>query len=475
MPAAPTGLVGSSEAYLDADGAARGLLRLQWHAVDHAAPGEMVREAWVRDGAERVLADTDKYLTFPGVTRLASGRLVAMWSAQDDHYTMDVAHVVHSDDEGKTWSEPVVPVDHATYARGAVAVASLGNRAALLLLHNDPPGRRGWVYVSSDPGSWSGVTARQVDYGQGAGQWVFPAGLTWIADGSSNGLMIATAYGSQGCALVRSTDAGVSWSAPSIVAPPFEDGYSEPWVTHLGGDEMLLFVRYEKAGAVPGIFSARSTDKGLTWSPLRRVLSRVASLPSATMLPNGVLVMPVRDMTEDDSPQSFSLAESRDRGQSWTMRPFSDDWMMYGQVVPLADGERALLIGAHQDRTSSTNADVFVQDLRWPVKMTPGTGGIEIDHYEVALRENVMGAQWASPLLAASTSIEHAPVPVGSYVQAKVRAIGKYTVTPGLWSKPIVVRIEEDVTPPPRPSNLVGSSALGVATWTLDGLTYLGT
>lgn len=322
---------------------------------------------WETVGARRTLADTHQYLSFPCLIRLDSGRLLASWSASADHYGAGVGRLAWSDNGGTTWTSPIIPVNHGVYARAIVSLASLGNRVAMLQLHDDPPRRRGVVYVTTNPSSW-GSPAATLDWE--SPQWIFPSHLTWIDNGTTDGLMLATCYGEEGVIVSASTDAGATWTRRAVAAGSFTAGWSEATITHMGGPNLLMMLRRDSNDH---IYRLTSEDYGQSWSVPTSVLTQTSGLPIPTLLPSGVLVMPARDQTADGTPQSWALAESRDGGATWFKRHLSDDWMMYGQIASTG-ADTALLIGAHQDRALHTNADVWLQDLRWPLVESGGEG-----------------------------------------------------------------------------------------------------
>ncbi|WP_131104021.1 hypothetical protein [Ornithinimicrobium sufpigmenti] len=104
-----------------------------------------------------------------------------------------------------------------------------------------------------------------------------------------------------------------------------------------------------------------------------------------------------------------------------------------------------------------------------------GGGDMEIDRYELAWRVNVLGAPYVIAASTSETEVEAGPFDVGTTIQVRVRARGKYATAPGVWSEPYTLTVAADTTPPPVPSDLVPSSALGTARWDWDGRTHLDT
>ncbi len=116
--------------------------------------------------------------------------------------------------------------------------------------------------------------------------------------------------------ILRSTDDGVTWSAP---APAFDlpnsngnhDGVVEPTLIQLK-DGTVWFLTRTNLGA---LWESRSHDDGLTWSPLRPTRIYASSSPATLeRLSDGRLVLvwsPWKD-TEGNAPQTRGGADTTD-------------------------------------------------------------------------------------------------------------------------------------------------------------------
>jgi photosystem II stability/assembly factor-like uncharacterized protein len=116
--------------------------------------------------------------------------------------------------------------------------------------------------------------------------------------------------------ILRSTDDGLTWSAP---APAFDlpnsngnhDGVVEPTLIQLK-DGAIWFLTRTSLGA---LWESRSHDDGLTWSPLRPTrIYASSSPPTLERLSDGRLVLvwsPWKD-TEDNPPQTRGGADTTD-------------------------------------------------------------------------------------------------------------------------------------------------------------------
>ena len=124
------------------------------------------------------------------------------------------------------------------------------------------------------------------------------------------------------------------------------------------------------------------------------------------------------------------------------------------------------------DTDGNVHAQVFLQWL--PVITADNGSALEVMAYDVYVREEVPGSPWVVLTTTAIPAAAWQPFSVGSVWRFQVRAIGKYTVTPGLASDDVVVTMVTDATPPGVPSVPVVTSGLGIVHATWDGLVRSG-
>jgi trimeric autotransporter adhesin len=131
------------------------------------------------------------------------------------------------------------------------------------------------------------------------------------------------------------------------------------------------------------------------------------------------------------------------------------------------------------------NTEAFINAQGYPVGMiqahwnpvTTATDGsvMEIMGYEMWWRRNVDGAPWQAGNVAVhATSAGFEPLPPNEVIQVRVRARGRFTTTPGVWSNPVTITVADDTTPPPAPTmlNMVATAGGFVVTW--NGLAHSG-
>lgn len=208
--------------------------------------------------------------------------------------------VVSSDDGGRTFSPPLPPNPTHVFALGSVlAVAGDGRLYIGYLEQRTNP-------LGADPDYVLGVSAdggrtfRTTSLGRSAGGCLGTSGgfdrlhadgpcrLIALATGSRPGEAYATWWDERGpqdrarVVLVRTTDGGLTWSTPRIVAVPVgrqADHQHRPWpvVTPDGRLHIAFFDREgQKQDGLQHVYLATSADGGVTFAPARR-LSSVAS------------------------------------------------------------------------------------------------------------------------------------------------------------------------------------------------------
>ena len=234
-----------------------------------------------------VSRDDRYHEAWPTVCIAANGDLVCSYSEGDVHGggAVPSAVVRISEDEGATWSDPIIVDTLLDRPRSGFfmcrAVIRLRDGSLLLAADWDstdyvqPPGTPGfwrwdpsndvfgevWLYRSFDDGrTWSGpertgclavsVTAKQ------------------ISDGTI--LLCASQYNYLGRYwsqfVHRSNDDGKTWSDPILVAGAPGGWFAEGDVVEMPGGELVMYMRSQGVGHRPPIGSkAISRDGGLTW------------------------------------------------------------------------------------------------------------------------------------------------------------------------------------------------------------------
>jgi hypothetical protein len=145
-----------------------------------------------------------------------------------------------------------------------------------------------------------------------------------------NGQLLVVYYDSPGhispagrISLVRSGDAGRTWSAPQVIVDtPLDDRDPSITLTRRGRLFVSYFVR-NPDGTGGGVFVTRSDDSGVEWSqPVQVDTSLISPATSAPILElaNGDLLVPIYGGTKGGSDTRASIVRSRDGGLTWPRR-----------------------------------------------------------------------------------------------------------------------------------------------------------
>jgi hypothetical protein len=140
-------------------------------------------------------------------------------------------------------------------------------------------------------------------------------------------------------AMTRSHDGGRTWSTPAVAVDTALDD-RDPSIVELASGTLVMswFETDWSTKPLPtpgGVWTARSTDGGRSWSAPVRARSQLFGNGSWTIppvgystpwaatsakileLPDGTLLLPVYGNTPDDASPSISVLRSRDGGRSW--------------------------------------------------------------------------------------------------------------------------------------------------------------
>ncbi len=294
----------------------------------------------------------------PALAVTASGRVLAAYDVRLDWRDLpgdfDIA-LRHSDDHGRTWSDPRALRRHTPghgYGDASFVVAPSGHILCWYVGSTgrsffsaeagpDAPGLELWLSHSDDDGAtW---THREMTA-------LKPADVTGMFASSGNGTVTAsgrllqpfvlrTASGEHFAAIAHSDDDGETWTLGERVGPDCDENK----VLGLPGGSVLLHAR-----ATPRRRTARSTDGGVTFTD---------PVPDAALVDpacNGGLALlagpdagrPVVVASTCDDPTErtrLSVRTSLDDGRTWSDPVLVDAGASaYSVCVPLADGSLGL-------------------------------------------------------------------------------------------------------------------------------------
>lgn len=131
----------------------------------------------------------------------------------------------------------------------------------------------------------------------------------------------------------------------------------------------------------------------------------------------------------------------------------------------------------------TVDSDVFIDHNGRPAgiimanwaEVSTATNGTALDvvGYQIAVRRGTTGI-WSIIATVEDLDWQASPYTPAAVYQVKIRAVGKYTTTPGVWSSIHTITVDSDVTPPSVPSAPVLATRLGVITVTWDGENEVG-
>jgi hypothetical protein len=327
----------------------------------NGADYERATDPWVAfatDGTAYLLS-----LSFTGAT-LASGSSSAML-------------VLRSSDGGLSWGAPVTLISDGSAAfndKGAISADATD--AHYLYAAWDRLGANNtgptWFTRTSDGGaSWE---AARVIYDPGAGNQTIGNIPLSLPDGTL--LVVFTEFDavaggtSATLEIIRSTDRGLNWSAPTIIASEQSAGVRDPASGTLVRDGAdipaiaadaagTVYLVWQSsafsAGARDAIAIAHSADAGQSWSmPVRASgdLAAAAFIPSVRVRADGLIGVGYYDL-RNNLPATgrfqadYWLATSAD-GTTWTDTHVSGPFLLGG--APFAEG---LFLGDYQALGSS--------------------------------------------------------------------------------------------------------------------------
>ncbi len=342
------------------------------------------------------------FVGWPGISRLASGRWVLAFTSGTWHATPpwteeirkeegvlerfeawheiglpDIraprggrAHVMHSDDEGITWTTPTTLVDTEDDDRHpAILELDNGTQIATFFTYRFPREAYAKYILSHDGGeTWTEPmdalgTPTKGGFGNGPVIQLKDGTVLWVAEGNFD-----VAHGHSSIGVMRSEDHGKTFQLASVVKRDHE--LNEPTVTELPDGRLVMAIRRE--GDI-----CWSDDGGRTWDIADTTDWGIYD-PHLVYLPNGVLAL----FHGSYKKGGIRVLLSPDGGETWNGPGegygYSVDRSVYGYSHPmvLPDGTVYLVYlhtGGHRPQDARTEA---LWGLR--VRVHDDAGGIDI-------------------------------------------------------------------------------------------------
>lgn len=273
---------------------------------------------------------------FPGLTKLADGKLIAAYREGAGHIGQDGRILVtESTDSGRTWSTPRLAVESPYDERDPKLMVTSSGVLIMSYFVTDwteprPYTLRGTYVVRSLDGgrTWSDPikVGSAMDCGCGAPGFYY-AGLN-ASHGEAlelpNGDLLLALYGSlpdgtSQATVVRSTDGGLTWPKESevLLGRDSSFAYQEPTLTMLKSGQLVVLLRT----SINIAYLSRSFDNGRTWTTPERT-GIPASSHHLLTLANGDVLLTYGDLSRRFSPGRPTVGRLvRDPEGSWNNLP----------------------------------------------------------------------------------------------------------------------------------------------------------
>jgi hypothetical protein len=333
------------------------------------------------------------YCGWPTLARRADGELIAVWSGGREQHVCPFGRVemMRSRDGGRAWSWPQVVIDTPIDDRDAgvlvtpkgsilvTTVTSISYEKVLAKSNDWPPPERMERWLALQRGTTEAERKRLL------GTWMLRStdgGLTWSAPyrvpvNSPHGPIALSGgrlfYAGQqfwtdrnDCAVCESADDGLSWrwlAALPVRAGDTVDAYAEPHAVETAGNRILVQIRNHNKVSERETLQCESSDGGKTWSEPRAI--GVWGLPSHLLrMGDGRLLMTYGYRRE---PFGNQARLSEDHGRTWSPPlTISSDGasrdLGYPSTVELAAGQFATL---WYERPKSPPRKAVLRLARW--------------------------------------------------------------------------------------------------------------
>ena len=311
------------------------------------------------------------YKAFPDVVKLPDGRLMMGYRHATDHVSIDGdARIRYSSNNGSTWTAPVTVRSHT--------VEGWDVRACGLAVM--PDGTVWMSYFISDGTLYPAVKVMKST--DGGVTWSAPvtvtSSFTTVCSVPSkvvralDGTLLLPIYGNTTgselwtSAVVRSTDGGATWGGQvTIAAQSGPASFNETEIVLMPDGTLVALIREESSGR---IFRSVSTDNGLTWSEPPFAFHGNGR-PAAIVLPDASILCVYRSNLLPAGPVAV-YSVGADAGLTWTpeVQLSTGHAMMYAGLTFLATGDVGIVYSLEM---LPTDADLFMRtmDVIYPAQV----------------------------------------------------------------------------------------------------------
>lgn len=273
------------------------------------------------------------YHGWPTITRCASGELLVVCSGGREAHICPFGWVelMRSRDDGGSWTFPQVlmdsPIDDrdagiCETAKGSLLVTTFTSLAYQPILERAAAGK-------DDPKIWPEDRLRR-----------WQAAHARVAPAARNSLL--------GCWMLRSTDGGVTWSAPYRV--PVNSPHGPIQLL----DGRLLYAGKQLWEGTKRVGVCDSRDDGQTWRWLAEIAERPGDSHAnyhelhAVEAANGRLIVHIRNHNKQNAGETLQT-ESADGGKAWSVPHPIGVWGLPSHLLRLNDGKLLMSYGYRRE------------------------------------------------------------------------------------------------------------------------------
>lgn len=331
----------------------------------------------------------DNVCAWPNLQRLANGDIVALLFNQPTHGRWEgEVECWGSTDDGQTWALRGVPVPHAPQTNRMNHSAGIARDGALVAIvsgwSNRP--KRGVLAASFDESLvLEPIVSRSTDGGrtwrQGGSVAALPEYHNPVPYGNihacGDGVLMAPFYGPKRdkggkplgrCAsfVFRSTDDGLTWGDPSLIA----DDHTETFVLPVNDTRWLAAARSDEAGNEQRLDLYVSEDAGRTWKFHQHLTGAWQHPAHMLRLANGHIAL-THGIRMYGIWGSIGARISEDEGRTWKkpavlkLAPTDNNDGGYPSSVQLPDGR---IVTAYYGARTATHHRYHMSVIRWRVE-----------------------------------------------------------------------------------------------------------
>ena len=279
----------------------------------------------------------EPYAGWPTVSRRRNGELWLVWSGGRDAHVCPMGQVraMHSRDEGKSWTYPRVLLDTAIDDRDSGFLeTSKGTLLATTFtsLAYEPFLKKAMAMAEHTSEGWKSATMPAPQLAR------WEASHQRLPDDASRQAQL-------GEWLIRSTDGGLTWSAPIRTLLNSPHGPTQL------KDGRLLYAGKELWTEAGRIGVAESTDDGVTWKWVSEIPTRPGDIVKKgyhelhqVETDDGRILVQVRNHNTANDGETLQC-ESADGGRTWTVPASIGVWGLPSHLLKLRDGRLLMTYG----------------------------------------------------------------------------------------------------------------------------------